>query len=73
MGRFRGVVDGRAYGPDQTPRSLGLYGGRYTIEFRPGEAARVSVTIYLGHADLLWLNIQAQTFVTARTTTSCWR
>ncbi len=39
MDRFRGVIDGRAYGPNQTPRSMGLYGGRYTIEFRPGEFA----------------------------------
>jgi hypothetical protein len=37
MGMFQGVIDGRAYGPNQTPRSLGLYGGRYTIEFHPGE------------------------------------
>jgi hypothetical protein len=35
MDRFRGVIDGRAYGRNQTPRSMGLYGGRYTIEFRP--------------------------------------
>ncbi len=39
MDRFRGVIDGRAYGPNRTPRSMGLYGGRYTIEFRPGEFA----------------------------------
>jgi hypothetical protein len=39
MDRFRGVIDGRAYGPTQTPRSMGLYGGRYTIEFRLGEFA----------------------------------
>jgi hypothetical protein len=37
MDVFRGVIDGRAYGLNQTPRSLGLYGGWYTIEFRPGE------------------------------------
>jgi hypothetical protein len=37
MDVFRGVINGRAYGPNQMPRSLGLYGGRYTIEFRPGE------------------------------------
>ena len=37
MGMFRGVIDGRAYGPNQMPRSPGLFGGRYTIEFRPGE------------------------------------
>ncbi len=34
---FRGVIDGRAYEPNQMPRSLGLYGGLYTIEFHPGE------------------------------------
>ncbi len=38
MDIFRGVIDGRAYGPNQTPRIIGLYGGRYTIEFRPGES-----------------------------------
>ena len=37
MDVFRGVIGGRAYGPNQTPGSLGLYGGRYTVEFRPGE------------------------------------
>jgi hypothetical protein len=37
MDVFRGVIDGRAYGPNQMPRSLGLYGGRYTIEFCPDE------------------------------------
>jgi hypothetical protein len=37
MDRFRGVIDGRAHGPNQTPRSMGLYGGRYMIEFRPGK------------------------------------
>ena len=34
---FRGVIHSRAYGPNQTPWSIGLYGGQYTIEFRPGE------------------------------------
>jgi hypothetical protein len=37
MDRFLGVIDGRAYGQNQTPRSLGLYGGQYMIEFRPGK------------------------------------
>ena len=36
--RFRAVVDGVAYGPSRTPGALGLYGGRYTVEFRPGES-----------------------------------
>lgn len=35
--RFRAVIDGRAYGPSRTPRSIGLYGSRHTVEFRPGE------------------------------------
>jgi hypothetical protein len=33
MDVFRGVVDGHAYGLDQTPRSICLYGGWYMIEF----------------------------------------
>ena len=37
MDAFRGVINGHAYGPNQMPRSIGLYGGRYTIEFHPGE------------------------------------
>ena len=37
MEAFRGVIDGHAYGPNQTPQSIGLYGVRYTIEFCPGE------------------------------------
>jgi hypothetical protein len=73
MDRFRGVIDGHAHGPNQTPRSLGLYGGRYMTEFRPGESARASVAMHLWHADLLCMYTQAGTFLTARTTTSCWR
>ena len=49
MDRFRAVINGRAHGPNQTPRSIGLYGGRYTIEFRPGESDRVSVAVQLGN------------------------
>jgi hypothetical protein len=45
MDRFRGVIDGRAYGLNQTPRSMGLYGGRYMIEFRPSEFACVCVAM----------------------------
>jgi hypothetical protein len=37
MDVFRGVINGCAYGPNQTPRSMGLYGGWYMIEFCPGE------------------------------------
>ena len=37
MGMFQAVIEERTFGPDQTPRDIGLYGGRYTIEFRPGE------------------------------------
>ena len=36
--RFRAVVDGVAYGPNRTPGAIGLYGGRYTVEFRPGKS-----------------------------------
>ncbi len=45
MDRFRAVINGRAHGPNQTPRSIGLYGGRYTIEFRPGKSDSVSVAV----------------------------
>lgn len=38
MGRLRAVIDGRAYGLNQTPRNIGLYGGRYTIVFRSGKS-----------------------------------
>ena len=38
MDAFRCVIAGGEYGPNQTPRSLGLYGGRYMIEFHPGES-----------------------------------
>jgi hypothetical protein len=31
MDVFRGVIDGHAYGQNQTPRSIGLYRGRYMI------------------------------------------
>ena len=36
--RFWAVVDGAAYGPNRTPGAIGLYRGRYTVEFRPGKS-----------------------------------
>ena len=36
--RFRAIIDGVAYGPNRTPGAIGLYGGRYTVEFRPGKS-----------------------------------
>jgi hypothetical protein len=45
MDWFWGVINGREYGPNQTPWSMGLYGGRYTVEFRPGEFVRVWVAM----------------------------
>jgi len=47
MERFRAVIDEREYGPDQTPRDIGLYGGRYTVEFRPGESLWVPFLLYV--------------------------
>ena len=35
--KFPAVIDGEEYGPDRTPGSIGLYGGRYTVEFWPGK------------------------------------
>ena len=32
------VIAGEGYGADETPESLGLYGGRYTIVFYPGKS-----------------------------------
>jgi hypothetical protein len=31
-------IAGEEYGPNKTPKSIGLYGGRYTIAFHPGES-----------------------------------
>ena len=40
MGAFHAVIAGEEYGVDETPETLGLYGGRYTIEFHPGKSWR---------------------------------
>ena len=37
MGRFTAEGEGEKFGPNQTPAKMGLFGGRYTIVFRPGE------------------------------------
>jgi len=37
MDAFGAFIAGEEYGADETPDSLGLYGGRYTIVFHPGE------------------------------------
>ena len=37
MGRFLAEIEGERFGPNQTPSKIGLFGGRYTIMFHPGE------------------------------------
>jgi len=37
MGRFTAEIEGERFGPNQTLAKIGLFGGRYTIVFRPGE------------------------------------
>ena len=37
MDAFGKFIAGEEYGADETPNLLGLYMGRYTIVFRPGE------------------------------------
>jgi hypothetical protein len=50
MGAFHAVIAGEEYGADETPETLGLYGGRYTIEFHPGKSWG-SVCAYSGQSD----------------------
>jgi hypothetical protein len=38
---FSAFIAGKEYGADETPEMLGLYGGRYTIVFHPGESLRI--------------------------------
>ena len=38
MDAFYVVIADEEYGADETPESLGLYGGRYTIVFHPGKS-----------------------------------
>ncbi len=38
MDAFYAVIAGEEYGADETPETLGLYGGRYRIVFHPGES-----------------------------------
>ena len=35
MDAFYAVIADEEYGADETPKSLGFYGGRYTIVFHP--------------------------------------
>ena len=39
MGVFRAItiISEEEYGPNETPAAIGLYGGRYTVRFYPGE------------------------------------
>jgi hypothetical protein len=38
MGAFHAIIVGEEYGADETPDTMGLYGGRYTIKFHPGKS-----------------------------------
>ena len=40
MDAFYAVIADEEYGADETPESLGLYGGWYTIEFHPGKSGQ---------------------------------
>ena len=37
MSAFRAKIGGNEYGPDETPSTIGLYGGRYTVIVYPVE------------------------------------
>ena len=37
MSAFRAEIRVNEYGPDETPSTIGLYGGRYTVIVYPGE------------------------------------
>ena len=37
MSVFRAKIGVNEYGPDETPSTIGLYGGRYTVIVYPGE------------------------------------
>ena len=37
MGWFTAEIEGERFGPNRTPAEIGLFGGRYTIVFLPGE------------------------------------
>ena len=37
MSVFCAEIGGNEYGPDETPNTIGLYGGRYTVVVNPGE------------------------------------
>ena len=37
VGWLMAEIEGERFEPNQTPAEIGLFGGRYTIVFRPGE------------------------------------
>jgi len=38
MDAFSAAIGNSKYGPDETPTTIRLYGGCYTIRFKPGES-----------------------------------
>ena len=51
MDVFQGVINGRAYGPNQTPRSLGLYGVGIRLNSVPVSNCERVLRVVCGSAD----------------------
>ena len=55
MSAFRAEIGVNEYGPDETPSTIGLYGGRYTVIVYPGECIRGAVLFFASCTNALIL------------------
>ena len=55
MSAFHAEIGVNEYGPDETPSTIGLYGGRYTVIVYPGECIRGAVLFFASCTNALIL------------------
>ena len=72
MSAFRAEIGGNEYGPNETPGTIGLYGGRYTVVVNPGECLtrNLAHSFQQSHSFLLF---QGLISTPGRCIIPCWR
>ena len=75
MGQITAEIEGARFGPNQTLAKIGLFGGRYTIVFQPGELVAYQCVLLNWQPLLMPLRCcrQARTLRTASSATSYWK
>ena len=70
---FSAFIEGKEYGPDEMPKTLGLYCGQYTVVFRPGESLCVVFVRTRSNANRGCVLIQGSiTSIVRAGTNCCW-